>query len=406
MTFLNHYQCQQLWLGYSGGLDSTVLLHILANSQYRDKLTALHINHQLQKKADKWATHCQTICQQLHIPYHSIILTERPQKGQSVEAWAREQRYQAFAHYLEDKNNLLLTGQHADDQAETVLLQLMRAAGPKGLSAMPTERILGKGKLLRPLRAFSRQQLLDYAKQHQLHWIEDDSNQDLRYDRNYLRQKIMPLLKRRWPQALKMIDKSAQRCAEQQMLCEQLAASDLSSAGHSVKQLAINHLQTLNQPRFNNLIRYWLQQIHFPKIRHMQLNELWQQLGAANDKNPLIALANGYSLRRYQGQLYAVLPPWQQAQNTRITWTGTTDLEINGFVIQPKHIPLATTCFDWQQVYIDFRDNLTTLQWKGQTRPIKKILQQEGIPPWIRSTIPFVCYQQQLLFIPRIDSST
>lgn len=189
-------------VAYSGGLDSHVLVHALAGlrAELRLPVRALHVHHGLQPQADDWVVHCEAVCRQLEIPLLVEQLDLAPGAGESIEAAARAARYAAIAKHLR-RDEMLLTAQHRDDQAETLLLQLLRGAGLEGLSGMPGCRAWQGGWHARPLLDVDREALAVYARDHQLQWIEDPSNLDERFDRNYLRHRVMPLLRARWPSA-------------------------------------------------------------------------------------------------------------------------------------------------------------------------------------------------------------
>ena len=188
------------WIAYSGGLDSHALLHVLASIQnkIKPKLIAVHINHGISNDADLWVKHCQKICEDYEIEFQifSVDLSHKSDKG--TEAFAREKRYKVFENLISN-NDLLLTAHHMDDQVETILLQLMRGAGPDGLVGMPQAREFSKGFLLRPLLGYSREEIHDYALSESLSWVEDESNKSNKYDRNFLRNRIIPELLTRWP---------------------------------------------------------------------------------------------------------------------------------------------------------------------------------------------------------------
>ncbi|MEM7019036.1 MAG: tRNA lysidine(34) synthetase TilS [Pseudomonadota bacterium] len=205
-------------VAYSGGIDSHVLLHLLKTSSPRSIISAVHIHHGLQSNADGWAQHCEDVCQNLDIPCQVIRVNVSQDKGASLEESARKARYVAFADLL-DPNEILCMAHHADDQAETVLLRMLKGAGPNGLAGMPATRQLGNGWLWRPLLTQPRETLVAYANQHKLRWIEDTSNTDTRFDRNFLRQNILPTLKERWPGLLQTFNRTA---AHQQQTSEML----------------------------------------------------------------------------------------------------------------------------------------------------------------------------------------
>jgi len=254
------------YIAFSGGLDSTVLLHLLAHharNHPTPPLRAVHIHHGLQSAADAWPAHCQAICDPLGIELQVIPVRVGP--GASREQAARDARYAAFKQLL-GPGDVLFTAQHRDDQAETVLLRLLRGAGLRGLSAMPGQRSLGQGYLARPLLDTSRQRLHDYACAHRLQWIEDPSNADLGFDRNYLRREVMPRLQQRWPQASQNLARGAQHLGEALGLLDELAMGDLAAAEQGaalrwagIDSLDLDVLKALSAARQRNALQYWLE---------------------------------------------------------------------------------------------------------------------------------------------------
>lgn len=250
-----------LWLAYSGGMDSEVLLHGLwrLRAQHAFTLSAIHVHHGLHASADAWAAHCQARCTALQVPLTVKQVAAQPAAGQSPEDAARKARYAALADVIQSSCDYLLTAHHERDQAETLLLQLIRGAGPKGLSAMPYEQAFQQGFLLRPLLSCDYQSLQAYAREHDLLWIEDDSNQDLRYARNYLRLRVLPLLQQRWPSVTATIGRSAQLCAEADALLNEFAALDYAVVADQTNgTLNVARLLELSSARQRHVLRYWL----------------------------------------------------------------------------------------------------------------------------------------------------
>jgi len=388
-----------LWLAYSGGLDSHVLLDIVAKLELKQTIRAIHIHHGLQSIADQWVQHCQDTCDKLNIQLSIKYLQLKPKTGESIEALAREQRYQAFSQLL-NSGDYLLTAQHADDQAETLLLQLLRGAGSAGLAAMPAQRSLGKGVLLRPLLKCSQADLRTYAKDQQLHWIEDPSNQDLQFDRNYLRQQIMPLLTARWPGAVKSLGRSALHQADNLKLLEQMAAQDYKQCCLGDKRLSIPKLQSLNSRRQQQLLRYWIKQAGFTMPNQARLHSLQQSLGGGHDRQLLLQWQQ-YEIRSYRQALYIQpqLPPAPKPQQGLI-WE---DLQM------PLDLPLGqlqiTDNIDfWQSLApleIRFRQGGERLTYYRQEKTLKNLLQSSGIVPWLRPYLPLVYQDKTLIAIPK-----
>lgn len=250
-------------VAFSGGLDSTVLLHACAQLKElpadNKKWLAVYVNHQLSKNSDSWQQHCATIASSLSFPFQ-VVTVDVDRSKASLEAVARSARYAALEQFLE-QGAVLLTAHHADDQAETLLLRLMRGAGVAGLRGIHRTRRQGMAELTRPLLDFSRQDLVNYAEEFSLSWIEDESNDNTQYDRNYLRRDLMPLLKQRWPDAAASIGEVTKHVAEQQTLLEEIARADLESiTGENFYgyYLDLRVLESLGLARAKNAIRFWM----------------------------------------------------------------------------------------------------------------------------------------------------
>nr|MDQ2696310.1 tRNA lysidine(34) synthetase TilS [Pseudomonadota bacterium] len=277
-------QVTQLRVGYSGGVDSHVLLHILATHREAlggRRLAAVHVNHGLAAQAAVWEAHCAAVCRELGVALEVVRVDARPRPGESPEAAARRARYAAFAGLLR-ADTALLTAQHLDDQAETLLLQLLRGAGPRGLAAMPAAAPLGKGRLLRPFLEIRRDAITAYAQDHGLTWVEDASNADTRLDRNYLRHQVMSVLRRRWPAAAQTLGRSARLCADAAALLDDLADADLArAAGGRPDKLQLEALQNLDPPRRRNALRRWFDVLDLPPPAAVHLRHILDDVIAA-----------------------------------------------------------------------------------------------------------------------------
>lgn len=393
-------------LAYSGGLDSSVLLHLFVGLR-RDfphiELKAIHVHHGLQQAADQWLVHCQAQCTQWSVPLIVKYVDAQARHGESPEAAARFARYGAIEEVLQSGAFLLLA-QHQDDQAETFLLQLMRGAGPKGLSAMPVFSIWGAAFKCRPLLGFSRAELDAYAYAHDLNWVEDPSNQSTDYDRNYLRHKVLPLLKERWSGIDQVISRSARLCAESDALIEELAAGDLEIAGDGRNSLDIASLLSLSPARRKNLIRYWIKQQGAPLPGYQALNRINDELlFARSDAQPKIDW-HQYEARRYRNRLYVlncepVLPeldvPWDIRHKLPIPGLGILQADLGA---GPG---LSLKKLGGRALSVRFRQGGESIRPKGDshTRPLQKLLQREAVPPWARERIPLVFADNELVAV-------
>ena len=391
-------------VGFSGGLDSTVLLHVLADlaRQYSlPRLNAIHVHHGLQAVADGWPAHCQRVCEALGVPLHVIHVNVPP--GASLEAAAREARYQAFTDVMESAE-LLLTGQHQDDQAETLLFRLLRGAGVRGLAAMPSQRALGKGVLVRPLLETSRAELEEYAARYGLTWIEDPSNQDTHYARNFVRHQIMPLLQSRWPQASASMARTAAHLSEAQTLLDELAQQDLddaratsSFASLGLPVLALAPLVRLSAARQRNALRSWL--ATFTRLPDTDHWAGWESLrDAADDARPVWRLTNG-ELQRSDGHLWWVPFAWPAPDPAVVPWSAPESrlvLPGNGHVTLTGDVPEGI-------LEVRYRTPGAVMQLPGRgRRDLKRLLNEQGVPGFVRGRLPLLYRDGQLLAVANL----
>lgn len=296
--FARHVRSRrEFTVAFSGGLDSTVLLHAALRSAvaFDVRLSALHVHHGLSPNADAWAEHCMRQCALLNIRLNVIHLRIENKNGEGLEGAARVARLNAL---LEHSAGWVLMAHHANDQAETVLHNLLRGAGPRGLAAIPGVH----GRVLRPLVQIPRDRLLAYARHHELEWVEDESNEDCHFTRNYLRHEVLPVFIKRFPRSVDQLVAVARRFAETQELLDQLALTDLKAARLEFP-VPLDRFRELPELRARNMIRSLLshQGVQLPSER--RLNEFVRQLQTvANDRQPCLCLA-GYTLRVAAGML-------------------------------------------------------------------------------------------------------
>jgi tRNA(Ile)-lysidine synthase len=399
-TLARHPPSSRYWIAYSGGLDSTVLLQLcieLKQQQRAPEFAAVHVHHGLQPAAEAWAEHSRNICQVHGVPFRLLRVDARPQPGQSREEAARAARYQALRSILAD-GETLLTAQHKDDQAETLLLQLLRGAGLAGLAAMPERTAFGPGFLLRPLLAFTRRQLREYAEAHRLEWMEDPSNRDVSYDRNFIRHRIMPLLAERWPAAGETLSRAARHCAEAQETLAALAR-DLCRTATNPEHgtLRVDRLLGFSESDRRLVLREWLRGrgLRSPSARVLD-RILHEGLGAGPDRNPVIRWKEG-EIRRYRNELYLRPPARAFDAAAVVPWDGKAPLRLpdgNGelaaeLIEGPGIAPEA-----WRrgEITVRYRQGGETCRPLGRqgSHELKKLFQEAGVPPWIRERTPLI----------------
>jgi tRNA(Ile)-lysidine synthase len=407
-----HPQLNRLVVGYSGGIDSHVLLHLLAMRRKLESgrtLEAVYVDHGLQTMSAVWGRHCADICHALNIPFRTVRINAHPAPGDSPEAAARQARYAALAAALKP-DAALLTAHHRDDQAETLLLQLLRGAGPHGLAAMPVVAPLGQGWLLRPLLSVARADLLAYAQAQDLCWIEDASNTDTGLDRNYLRHRILPLLQERWPATSRVLARSARLCAETADWLNAEADADLAHVATArLDALSIPVLRELSELRQRNLLRRWLRTIGLPLPNSRQLQHiLHDSLTAARDRQPYIGWPGG-QVRRYRDTLYAMPPLISHDARQTFVWRPDTradpQLELPGLgTLQLKETVgagLRSELLDGATLTVRFRQGGERFRPVGRLhrQELKKLLQEAGIPPWQRERLPLLYRADALLAV-------
>lgn len=396
-------------VAFSGGLDSSVLLHLLADWARREDLppiSAIHVHHGLQSVADDWPEHCAQFCARLDIALEVVRVQVAPDA--SLEQAARRSRYAAFTERLKP-GGVLLSAQHRDDQAETLLFRLLRGAGVRGLAAMPVSRPLGQGRLVRPLLDCSRAELQAYAQRHGLAWIEDPSNADQRFSRNFLRQQVMPLLAERWPQASNNLARSASHLSEAQQLLDELAEMDLATV-HGVSacpwlalpSLDLSAVSALSDARQRNLLRHWLAPLtRMPDSDHWAG---WCDLRDAGlDAAPIWRLADG-ELHRADGRLWWLSGQWLRPLDpldlSCDSFCASVELPGNGHVQLQGDLPQGR----W---HLRYRQGGESLRVPGRgRRDLKRLLNELRVPAFVRPRLPLLFEGDELMAVANLSQSS
>ncbi|HVV69374.1 MAG TPA: tRNA lysidine(34) synthetase TilS [Gammaproteobacteria bacterium] len=397
----------QVLVAYSGGLDSHVLLHSIASLRRLHpqlEMRAIHINHGLSPKAQDWAEHCRQVCQALNITFLVKSVDVRQHLANwSLEEAARNLRYEALASEMRVGEYLLLAHTE-DDQAETLLLQLLRGSGVRGLAAMPLAKPFATGSLIRPLLHISRKALQHYAIQHQLTWVEDESNLLLTLDRNYLRHQVLPPLATRWPQVKKVLSRVAKHCAEAVELVEELAAVDLSQAGGELPHtLSVAALVKLSPARQKNVLRFWLKSLQLPVPNASRLAQLQQDFLYSKEHRTPKMTWSGVEIRRFNDSLYAM--PALPAHDAKIvfSWDMTQPLVIPGLgILTAKPGEEGVEILAGAEVTVRFRQGGERFHPLGRSgsHPLKKLFQEWRIPPWQRDRLPLIYFDEDLAVVP------
>ncbi len=397
---------QHLLLALSGGLDSCVLLHLLVNakSSFDVEFSAMHVHHGLSPNADAWASFCERQCQLLHVPLQMAHVQVEKNSNLGVEAAARGLRYEALfnAVVANASPDFIVTAHHEDDQAETLILQLMRGAGVKGLASMAS--IDPVRRLLRPLLGITRQQLHDYAKLHAVAWCDDESNVNTHYERNFVRHTLMPILAERSPAISSVLARTASHMAEANTLLDDLASNDAQTLVLE-NSVCVSGLRILSQARAKNVLRFWLARNHLAMPHTEQLAEILHQLlNAKVDANINIPLQH-LSLKRFQQRVYLYRD--QVAQEFDLVWNGEPylDLPNGGQLIFNEVVGTGLALkFGMTKLRITNRDGGERFKPNvlRPTRTLKHLLQEANIPPWQRANLPLIYWHDTLACVPGI----
>ena len=364
----------------SGGIDSVVLLHYL-HAHYPDDCRAIHCNHHLSKHCDEWDEFCKDLCNKLRIPYSNVDIFIENESN--LEENARKKRYHSLSSNLKE-NEVLCTAHHQNDQAETLLLQLFRGAGVAGLASMPKSKPLGKGVHYRPMLNIKKSEIIEYAKDNHLSWVEDDSNTNTNFRRNFLRLDIIPKLETAYKNLAKTLTRSAKHQSEALALIQALAKIDIQERQlvNPSHQINIQRLAQLDTLRIKNVIRYHLSSLEFLAPSDKVMKQILDLLSAKEDANPLVNW-DQFEIRRYQGELYFI----------------NNQVEKNN-----NFCPFHAEFENFPNFSIRYRAEGQRIKLPGKkhSQSLKKVLQDANIPPWERSSLKMYYIKDELRAMERL----
>lgn len=387
-------------VAFSGGLDSTVLLHALTRLDTPARVSAFHVDHGIHADSAQWSAHCEALARQLGVPFATERVDVRRDGGDGLEAAARAGRYAAFAAHLRP-DDVLLTAHHGDDQLETLLLRLLRGSGVRGLAGIHAFGTLGRARFARPLLDFSRAEIAAYAIANELEWLDDPSNADLALDRNYLRAAVLPALAARWPAAHRAAARLARQMADTEDLLTELAAADLGAV-ETFARLPAGHLLGLGRARRRNALRYAIRSLRLPVPAERQLAELEARLATRADAETCVRWP-GAEARLYRGTLYlmASLAEPDVTAGARLRpdapWDGRSGrLELvaaNGYGIPDEWVQAG--------LEIRFRAGGERIRPAGRAHrcSLKHWFQENGIVPWMRARVPLLYHEDMLVAV-------
>lgn len=397
----------KFWIAYSGGMDSSVLLHLFYSNKktINNEIEVIYINHGLQEEADDWGEFCQQQCKKYNFSFIQIKIHETCPKGKSIEAWAREKRYQLIENLINNED-VLFTGHHQDDQIETFFLQALRGAGPRGLSAMPLIRTKENYLHVRPLLNYPRDRLKNYAIQHNLIWQDDKSNHDNRYDRNYFRNEVTPVINKRWPAYRHTLNRLIENQQESRILLNELALTDMKHAQQGEnKCLDLGFINKLNVHRQKNLIFFWLdtQGLQTPGSRHIE-KIISDIINSEREKSPCVNWAN-VEVRRYKNCLYAQKTLSDFNVKAEFIWQPETVLNIFEETLSAELVKgkgISKDKLNKNNLVVKFRKGGEKIKpgSSAYSKTVKQLFQEKSVLPWYRDKIPLIYVNDDLAAIP------
>lgn len=391
-----------LLLAFSGGVDSSVLLRLLLDAGLAHRLSVVHVNHGLQEQSTQWAKHCRAVCAHYNVPCEVVAV--QVATTASVETAAREARYRALRAQAAKQGATVITAHHRDDQAETLLLRLLRGAGVAGLAAMPEYQYWHGLTLWRPLLAVPRQDLQAWATQWQLTWLDDPSNADTGPRRNYLRHRVLPVLQARWPAVDRLLARTAGHMAEATLLLEERACEDaraLTGEDGIPASLPWKPLADLSGPRRRNLLRWWLLARGCLPPDSAVLAQIEGLLQAPADRQARVEWQQN-SLRRYRGQLYLLEQHALTPLTVSLDWQKTSPPLLPGpWQLAPGtgQVLVSKPAGPVQLAPFTGGERL----WRhGMHQQVSELWRAAGVPPWQRRQWPLLYQQGQLVCVPGI----
>ena len=401
-------QGDALCVGLSGGRDSVVLLDCLWRLAPRLglQLSAVHVHHGISANADAWAAFCGRIARARRVPIAIERVDPSPWRARGLEAAARAARYEV---YQRQAARHIVLAHHRNDQAETLLLQLVRGAGIAGLAAMPEARPLGALDLLRPLLAATRPEIENYALARRLRWIEDESNLDTVRARNAIRMQVMPVLQAINPAAIENIGRSVGHLGEALALLASVGSSDLAGLSNEEGQIEIAGLARLDAPRRANALRAWFAACGARPPTSAQLDELWAQIGSARASAQVTVALDGWVIHRFRGRVGLTRKPSAPPvlEPPLELWRGDTPwvLPTYGGIIEfdrSRGKGLAERVLVIGRVEVRPRSGQERLRLnaRGRHRSLKNLFQEQRVPPWERGNLPLLFVAGTLAWVP------
>ena len=387
------------WVGFSGGADSSALLHALheIRSELQTPIHAVHFHHGLSSNADDWQDHCQDYCRERDITFTSCQLEINPSKKTSIEEESRNLRYQAIGEMLQ-AGDIYLTAHHADDQAETLFLNLMRGSGIEGLAGIPELRKLGQGSVARPLLNTRRSELENYLRRQHIEWLEDPSNKNEIFDRNFLRNALFPQLETRWPGLVRRLTRTSRTARITATALADFIDRHYDELLGNPHKMALSPLVQLEPPMQALVLRQWLRRQEIPALSEVRLNEFIEQIAESTQSSQAEVRWSGWQMKRFgkfiwlQGQ---VIPSLEAGKD----WISGQTLVLGPSLGSLQLLGYETAVPAGWRVASRRKGERIRLHDKGVRRKLKDLLRESAIPPWLRSSIPVLYWDNEAVAV-------
>ncbi len=414
LNLQNDWQQKKLVVGFSGGLDSTVLLSVLAS--VRDKfpelnLSAIHVNHGLMQNCNEWQKHCENYCAAIQVPFKAVTCDSITKTGKGIENAAREQRFKVFQQLLTE-GDLLLLGHHANDQTETVIFRLLRGTGIVGLAGIKSPQIINNITVVRPLLYIEKFNLNKYAIENQLNWIEDKSNSDEQYDRNFIRKNIIPVLQSRWPDIHQKLHKNSILLQQQSLLLDQLAVEDSKQLLSQMGFLKLDEVPKLNQSRVLNFLSWWFRENSGYSLSSTRLNLIYHELNNYRKDANFKHVCQDHVLLQSSNRAFLISNVFfeersdDRAINSLLpdTWSKTITVNISPFVSISLSFQSSVDFENFKNLNLSINSGIKNgkikLFDKAHSSEIRKLFQQKNIPAWLKPHWPILTKNKDLVSIP------
>ena len=399
--------CDKFWLACSGGLDSSVLLHLFYSikNDIKNSVEVVYVDHALNESSQSWGEFCLEQCHTYGFPLRTMKIEGSCPKGTSIEAWAREKRYELIAEKMQQKD-VLFTAHHQNDQIETFFLQVFRGAGPRGLACMPFIKHFISGFHVRPLLDIKRTELEDYANKQSLKWCDDKSNEDVAFDRNYLRHKVIPDISTRWPAYGNSICRLVEHQKEYKLLLDEIAEQDLERALHNnMNTLRLNVVQALSKERQKNLVFFWLDKLQLASPSYKHIDEILNELiNKDTNKSPCVNWQD-VEVRRFKNLLYASKTLKENDIKQEFVWDLREPIQIFDETLMASSTigtGISKAVLKNAELRIRYRQGGERIEPENasHSKSVKKLFQERNVLPWFRNSVPLIYINDELAMIP------